>query len=626
MGCPFHDGDEGESDRGESQDQSDDLEGPDRGIDRRTFMQSALAIGGIGALKQVGNVAGVEPTPSTSERGRIAAGTRMNRQHAWDAFEPTGGSGNTVPPRNSLFLCMDCAAEGEPSPGHRRQVETALAEIERQFDWHPGGVMFTMSYGMPYFDRFDADLPTGAEPTGPGEVASLSEEVTTDDEVRADTSEVILLLASSNVANLLAVESALWGEDDDLDFSFDATFEGIFDRPREFPDRRVGFLGPDLPKDDYQSDLGIDVPEGAPLSMGFIAGFGASMPEEDTVTLERGQRFPAPDVDAADVPDASYVGEVGTRDPGMFAQGTLKHVSHVELDLDAWYEKSHEDRRTRMYSPFHTEEDVGEVGENLTDPADGNPGADEGGDGESVPDLPTRDPDEDDYASRAEETARHGTDETDGTPTLGHSQKVARARYDVDGDGDIEQPVLRRDWDGIVTEGETTAGYHFNIPVRFNESAFSMFEANYNLEFTSLDGRIDHGPVATDEWQDRNGIAPFMTATRRGHFLIPPITLRALPHPQPESVDIDVEQGSDEVVVHVRQEQGGGNAIDDETVQFGAPGAVNRARGARPVDAETRGGDRRYVFDAEAVTLGDEAKLFAKREGNRRAVVGTTTL
>lgn len=635
MGCPFHDkSDDHTESSSESTDRASAAESSEtaetRRIERRTFVRSALAIGGVGAVVKLEDLAGIPTNTSDDGRRSISAGERLNRQHAWNAFEDTAASLHTKPPHHGLFLFLNYSGEGEPTPEHRKRVEQALGQIEEQFEWHSKGVMFTMAYAADYFDRFDEDPPAGARPWDQETVVKHAEQVTTDDtgSFEAEDHEALLLLASDNVANLLAIEEALWGNDDELDVSFDETFEGIFERPREFPSRRAGFLGPELPKDRYDEELDIDVPDGAPLSMGFIAGFNASQPFEGGVTLRADQQFPNATVDPADVPtDRDYVGEVGERDPGIFAQGTLKHVSHITLDLAEWYERSHEERRQDMYSPFHTAEDVGDVGENLVEYQDREPGAEGDEDGTEVPDLPARDLNQDDYASLAPETATKGTALTDGEGTLGHSQKAARARYDVDDNEELVPPVLRRDWDGITTGLDVESAYHFNIPMRFNESAMSLFEANYKLNFESLDGRIDHSDVDESQRPDRNGIAPFMQATRRGHFLVPPIALRALPHPRPQRVDIAVSERNEQFVVTVAADP---DAIDESTVQFGRVHDVNRAQGARPLEKNVRGGRLEYTFDGDEVDdrvySEGTVKLFAKRRRDHKPVVGSASL
>jgi hypothetical protein len=659
MDCPHHDTGDDESD--------DDRER----IDRREFVKAALAIGGTGALASLADRVGLTPTfaggaggasnpppgDEGGENGRspITAAVRHNRQHAWDAFERRTASGNTAPPSDSLLLLLDYDHDGPPAPAHRRQVEGALRGIERRFPWGPEGALFTMAYSGAYFERFEADPPPGAAPAPPAAVARLSEAVT-GEAVEAETADAVLVLASANAANLLAVEAALWGEEvtvGDATVSFEATFEGVFARPVSFPQRRVGFAGKTLDRERYGRLFGVDVPETAPLSMGFVAGFDASVPEEDAVTLTRGQRFPGPGIDSDDVPtDRPYVDAdaVGARDPGVFAQGTLKHLSLLELDLESWYDRDGDERRHRMYSPYHTAAETGPTGRRLTDPddddAEEDPGAEAAVVDDDVPDPPARPDDGPGYADHAPETATDGTALTGGEPRVGHSQKTARARYDLDGDGGLEQPVLRRDWDAIGPVGpggDPRPAYHFNVPVRFEESIFSLLEATYNVEFTSLDGRIDHDAPAASP-AGSGGIAPFVRARRRGNFLVPPVTVRALPPARAGRLAIEATRHGD--VVRVRTGQG--SRLDRASVRFGRPRLVNRARGARPMgtgaddDGHGPGSrgtsgrtgpdtDRTFVFPAEDADLADAeesttVRLFGLDRETRAPWVGETEL
>lgn len=589
-------------------------------------------------MGSLGSVAGITPTARATEGDRISAAARMNRQHRWDAYEPTVPTGNTVHPPNAVLLLMDYAHPGEPKPGHRRRVAEALRELERTFEWHEEGLLFTIGYSAGYFDRFDEDPPAGAAPDEQATVVETVEELTavadTNDEITPDEYDACLLLSSKNVANVLAAEAALWGDDSGIDGSFDATFEGIFTQPESWPDRRVGFGGPEFQarEEEYEERFldGEDVvPDEAPLSMGFIAGFGESIPEEEAVTLERGQRFPGPDVAASDVPDLPYVGEVGERDPGVFAQGTLKHLSHLEIDLSAWYgedgagdESGDDQRRHQMYSPYHTESETrakggDKPGSGLVTEAGSDDGPDQNG-------LTVRE-----YADRVPETARGDSAAETSEPTVAHSQKSARARYDLDGDGEVEQPVLRRDWDQIMPTGEDSAdraGYIFNVPMRFSESIYTLLDANYNVGFTSLDGRIDHESV--DGVAQRNGIAPYMDAVRRGNWLVPPITLRALPHPRGESVELWAMEVDDRLIVAVDADDPSvARRLDPDTVRFGAPEAVDQARGAEPTDVSRFHSSVRFVFDpADVPRDGETVKLSGKLRDTLKPVVGETTL
>jgi len=637
-GCPFHTTDD-EPDDEDAESVSKQANDQQRGsVSRRDFVKSALLIGGTGAVESLGDVAGITTNVRAAESEPISAQARWNRQHAWDAVEKLTASGNTKPPDNSLFLMLDYQREGTPSPGHRRQIETALTEIERTFSWDPDGVLFTMAYSASYFDRFDEDLPEGAAPDDAETVAETVEALTdladTNDDITPDTYDAMLLLASDNEANLLDVEAALWGESDTLDF--EGTFEGIFERPTGWPDRRVGFLGPAFQDKEAEFEErftdGEDIPDKSPLSMGFIAGFGDSMPPEENITLKDGQTFPFPGAEnSEDVPThLDYVGDVGERGPGVFAQGTLKHFSHLEIDLANWYddesaenENSDDRRRHQMYSPYHDENETNAMG------------GDKPGSGLTDSNVSDRDndvgPDDDkksvlEYAEQTRATAA-GTDgdaETE-TPTAGHSQKVARARYKIDGEN-TEQPVLRRDWDAITpVNGDETSGYLFNVPMRFNESVYSMLDANYNIEFTSLDGGIDHDSVENETIKKRSGIAPYMTATRRGNWLVPPITVRALPYPRAEDATISVEENqgqSETYAVEVSGVDRAGGVIDPETVRFGPVEVVNKGGGAEPTSVSRRGKSITFEFQATGLSAGDQVKLFGKKQGTRKPVTG----
>ncbi|MFB6217990.1 MAG: hypothetical protein ABEH77_02255, partial [Halobacteriaceae archaeon] len=640
MPCPHHDRG---ADDGEAGDDADaHADGPgSHGLDRRQFAKAALAIGGTSALSSLsgcasaadgllgGSLGGSDTDASADAKTspRLTAAARDNRQHAWDAFEHNAPTGNTVQPANSLFLWMNYEGEGTPDPRDRRRVELALRDIESTFGWGADGVLFTIAYTASYFDRFDEDPPEGARPMAGDEVAARAEEITNDQNIDTNDQDALLLMASENVQNLLAVEAALWGETVELEteegtteVSFEDTFEGIFTKPEEWPDRRTGAGGPALPTEKYNEsvlDAEVEVPEEAPLSMGFVAGFDTSIPKEDNVTLLEDQQFPTPAVE-----DSEH------RDPGVFAQGTLKHVSLVELQLNSWYGTTDlDDRRHRMYSPYHTREETGEVGKQLTKDGGGNPGADADAADADVPDLRARgDGDQRGYAERTVETAESGTALTDGTPTVAHSQKTARARYDLDGDGEPEQPVLRRDWDAIV--GGDDPAYHFNVPMRFNEQIFSLLESMHSIEFESMDGEIDHEAPDSDEWRERNGLVNYTNATHRTNMLVPPITLRSLPYPTAIEVDLDVSLEEGTAVVRIPNgnrvtERG---SIDPSTVRFGYYEMVNRAVGVSPEASRTEDGALVYEFPLDGTGLEQgqlRARFFAKLKETRRPVVGT---
>lgn len=648
MPCPFHGSKESEPSLLSPTDRQD------RGIDRRAFMKTALAIGGASALGTVQAHYGV---PESAPDEPIGVADRLNRQHAWEAFmEFADLPGLAVPPPHHLILLLDLQSSGEPSPGHRKQVAGALRQLENAFEWSHEGVLFTVGYSPAYFDRFEESLPSGLDPDNPedleGGPALMHTEFTIDEtamaheDITADTPDAIMHLASDEVATLLQAEEALWGELEEVNgVEIIDDFSDIFERPTAFPKRRTGFVGrenllSELEDVDLDLDPEATIPAEAELSMGFNALRANSVPRETNATLLEDQQL------------------VDPKPPGVFAQGTIQHVSKLDIDLDSWYGDLDEDeRRERMWSPHHTEADVGVAGENL-----GNSNATTEDNPEGVVAARNVEADDDDLARRTQADA-----ETDGV--VGHVQKLARGRFnlearltdDIDPDDEAanipddrtfrefdglqqtDTPMLRRDFN---TTDDGVPGMHFIAVMRFNGYMNYVRQAMNGVEFDTadfgLDGddRIVHDDVEVDPAD--NGIAEFLDVTHRGNYLVPPIELRALPAPRAidveiESVEIDAADDEDDagtitVVVH----SGGGNGngpvqFDEDTVRFGHYRDVNRGGGASPASWSGGGPEQTYEFDVEETGIDLDAdsvrlRLFGKTEGSKRATVGSFEL
>jgi hypothetical protein len=188
--------------------------------------------------------------------------------------------------------------------------------------------------------------------------------------------------------------------------------------------------------------------------MGFKSGFRDNLPSEDRVTI----------------------------DDGPFAGGTTVASSTLRIDLDRWYDQSHEERTAEMFCPAHSSDDVGPIGEKL------------GGDSDI-----TRD-DVDAIEDHAEEHGR-----------LGHSQKLARAR-----DDDFETRILRRT-EGVADTVHDGAGFQFNS-VQATMQDFVETRKAMNVE------EYDHDVPA-----ENHGIVDYLETLRRGSYLAPPRSNRALP-------------------------------------------------------------------------------------------------
>ncbi len=301
-----------------------------RGIDRRAFLKSAVAIGGAAALSACVSREEVDVPTGSSDPSSLP-----DRQHAWNDALDTDEHGNDVAPRHHVLLLLDYRGDGTPDDGERETVEAALQGLEEAFAWSNDGLLFTVGYSPAYFERFDADLPGAVDLPEPEPLAPF-------EDPDPDTPDAVVHLASDHAKVVLGAEEALRGEK--------ATLNGV-DQPDtplsevlEVTERRTGFIGEGLPAE-HQDVEGVPdsepVPEDAPLFMGFKSGYAKNQASEDRVTIPE----------------------------GPFAGGTTQHVSKLSLNLEQWYQQDSRDQRvSKMFCPFHAENDLVEgAGQNLGD-------------------------------------------------------------------------------------------------------------------------------------------------------------------------------------------------------------------------------------------------------------------
>jgi hypothetical protein len=300
-----------------------------RGVDRRSFLKSAVAIGGTAAL---GACLGREQ-PSVP-RGPEDPATLPRRQHAWNAVLPTDEHGNHRPPRHHVLLYLDYESGGEPTDATQEAVERALRGVERAYEHSADGLLLTVGYSPAYFERFDAPLPESVDLPSPEALSTLEDPT-------LDTADAVVHLASNHASVVLGAEAALRGERDAINGiqQPDTPLTDVM----AVADRRTGFVGEGLPaeRDDAAGVPEGAVPEDAPLFMGFKSGFERNQASEDRITIRE----------------------------GPFVGGTTQHVSRLDLNLGQWYEQDDRWQRVaKMFCPHHAREDVVEgVGENLGD-------------------------------------------------------------------------------------------------------------------------------------------------------------------------------------------------------------------------------------------------------------------
>ncbi|WP_255198666.1 Dyp-type peroxidase [Halorarius litoreus] len=171
---------------------------------------------------------------------------------------------------------------------------------------------------------------------------------------------------------------------------------------------------------------------------------------------------------------------------GPFAEGTTQHLSKIRLRLDDWYgEQDHEARVAEMFCPAHA--DSGKVE----------------GTGESLGDDSAMD----DCQNPADSATEYGR--------VGHSQKMA-----TDAREDGSPIILRRDFDS--TDGGE-AGLHF-LAVHREIGDFETTRKAMNGE------QYTDNPAVRQ--RVNNGILEYTFVRRRGNYLLPPRSKRALPEPR----------------------------------------------------------------------------------------------
>ncbi|AUV81580.1 Tat pathway signal protein [Salinigranum rubrum] len=173
---------------------------------------------------------------------------------------------------------------------------------------------------------------------------------------------------------------------------------------------------------------------------------------------------------------------------GPFAGGTTKHLATIRQRLDDWYgEQDFEERVMEMFSPLHAERGLVEgVGNDLGD-----------------------------FSGVDEEVVETIREQARNFGRVGHAQKAARANRDADG-----EPLLLRRHVESTDDGE--ASLHFPSLQRNIESFEAVREAMNGADLTD---------IPTIRQRVNNGILEYIFVTRRGNYLVPPRSLRALPTP-----------------------------------------------------------------------------------------------
>lgn len=170
-----------------------------------------------------------------------------------------------------------------------------------------------------------------------------------------------------------------------------------------------------------------------------------------------------------------------TLQSGPYAGGTTTHVETLDIQLQTWFsQEDHWLRVAKTFSPQHAADgSVGDTGEKIGS------------------------------VTGARETAEDTAEDARTEGVVGHAQKAARAR-----DDDGTAPLLRRDFN---TTDRDVPGLHFLAHQREIDDYVRVRQAMAGEDIDGVGQRLN------------NGLLQYIFVVRRGNFLVPPRSKRALP-------------------------------------------------------------------------------------------------
>lgn len=443
-----------------------------------------------------------------------------------------------------------------PTKQDQQVLANALATIEANYAFSPGGIFTFIAYGIPYFNRLPRSLVSSRMPRrndgsgkfvleeavpGPTDVSSLNPGISKlkfTVPVQIETNDVLFTLRSDSLANITDVSAWFNGSNSLNGRSVPSpAFNGLF----SFATPRLNFVQPGLPRQlaDQLSAQGVspftvvanEINPATSMWMGFVdQQVNASAPNGGTVTFAR-----------ANAGDG--IGKLTTAVLGdYFDNGSIMHLSHVIDDLQQFYNKdpnfptSPEPFSERVQYMFRSFTSDGNPG--LPFPEDPNdPFTNGGGQGAPTGNLATQQ--QSAFLANIFTGPTQIQSNFDPTVTdrhkyrVGHNLGLQRSSRAADG-----TPLhIRNDGPGLssldVPDGSTQPTLEFMVFVptaeffrvmRINAASLDYVKAG---EQGGTAASVPAGVEAADSEDD--GLERFITATRRQNFLIPPRRHRSFP-------------------------------------------------------------------------------------------------
>lgn len=456
------------------------------GIDRREFVASAarlgLAASTLGALDALASM----PVRADAARRR-PPDIQFDIAGAIAPSRTVDGVVVRFPPVYTSFTTL--ALRRRPTRADQERLQHVLRDVERRHPASPRGVLLTLAYGIPYFERLpgglDGRLARGHIPrlrsdgerlaleeavAGPTDVSPSNPAITKrrfDVPVRIESNDMLVILRSDSTRVIDEVLAKL---------TTSAGLRGLL----RVTSRRLMFQQIGLPRKVAERErlpfAGAISPR-SPMWMGFA---------DQQVTASA----PAPAVTFAGSPSARLT---TARRGDYFDNGAIVHLSHLIEDLEQFYAEPYDERVQCMFRPNPP-------------PARGN--ADQFTDGGGPA-----------FLQNAFHDPGNARDGAASTKRLGHLSALQRCSRAAD-----TTPLhIRADGTGFdaldVPDGTKQPKLQFAMFVPTAQLFADMRRAQASLDLAAEFG-VD---------ERRNGIERFVTATRRQNFLVPPRRHRAFP-------------------------------------------------------------------------------------------------
>jgi len=479
----------------------------DRTVSRRTVLKAAAATGLALSTQGILEVL-AEPT----RRLALAApATLPDIQFDIRAFVPPAQTVDGVVvrfgPVFTRFVTLKLTRR--PDLADQQRLAAALASIEGRYPFSPAGVFVFVAYGIPYFSRLPGGMrgeavrrylprlrsarnrlaleeavasPTDVARGNPG-IKKAAYNVP----VAIETNDVLVTVRSDLLGQTTDVVDWLFGHSNRLKGASLSSpdFNGLL----AITSNRLMFQQMGLPRrvaDDQRLPFADRVSDRSPMWMGFAdqQASGSGPPE---ITTFQGNQSAA-------------LTSCGPSD--YMRNGAIQHLSHVILDLDAFYAVPDEPFTERVQYTFRS------------NPIPALGGADQFGGGGGPAFL--------DNVFQGVNDARANAaaiNTFEGEHRMGHLSALQRSSRAADG-----TPIhIRMDGPGFdsmdVPDGRAQPKLQFTVFVPTADFFARMRRNQASLDLVRKYGVDD----------ENNGLERFITATRRQNFLVPPRRHRAFP-------------------------------------------------------------------------------------------------